>query len=132
MRQLPAVSGLQATLLLGDLRQTVTLVRKPRRMFLCPGCNRRCEKLYLPPNGPGFACRSCYSLTYASAQRHDRIIDRLFRSGAVLGILGDAEATLAQGKLLHMLTRGWPRYRRKGIKPRLLRQVLENFAQRLI
>ena len=85
-------------------------------MFLCPGCSRRCEKLYRPPNGQGFACRFCHSLTYASAQRHDRIIDRLFRSGAVLGILGDDQATLAQG---------WPRYRRKGIKRRLLRQVLE-------
>ena len=96
-------------------------------MFLCPVCNRRCEKLCLPPNGQGFACRFCHSLTYASAQRHDRTIDRLFRSGAVLGILGDDQATLAQGKLLlYMLTRGWPRYRRKGIKPRLLRQVLDN------
>lgn len=31
--------------------------------FYC-GCGRRCAKLYLPPGGDQFACRSCHRLLY--------------------------------------------------------------------
>ena len=43
--------------------------------FLCPlsfdgkPCSRRVAKLYLPPEGRHFGCRTCHDLTYQSAQR---------------------------------------------------------------
>ena len=40
-----------------------------QQWFLC-ACGRRVAKLYLPPNEREFRCRSCYRLTYRSAQTH--------------------------------------------------------------
>lgn len=44
-----------------------------QQWFLCPAadCDRRCAKLYLPPDGTEFRCRRCHNLTYRSAQTHD-------------------------------------------------------------
>jgi hypothetical protein len=45
-----------------------------RWWFTCPRskggttCGRRAAKLYLPPGGRSFGCRTCYALTYTSAQ----------------------------------------------------------------
>jgi|SRR5208283_3598141 len=39
-----------------------------RYWFSCPGCARRVAILYLPFGADFFACRYCYSLTYASCQ----------------------------------------------------------------
>lgn len=45
-----------------------------RWFFLCPlivagkPCLRKAAKLYLPPGALYFACRTCYGLTYTSAQ----------------------------------------------------------------
>jgi hypothetical protein len=41
--------------------------------------NRRCGKLYLPPDAVFFACRECHELTYRSCQRPDptRVLDGL-------------------------------------------------------
>ena len=40
-----------------------------RYWFICPFCNRRVAKLYLPPGGKYFACRHCCDLTYYSQLR---------------------------------------------------------------
>jgi hypothetical protein len=48
-----------------------------RFWFCCPvrkngkECGRRVRKLFLPPGAQTLGCRSCYNLTYRSAQTHD-------------------------------------------------------------
>jgi len=39
----------------------------------CPDCGRRVRKLYVPPGGRGFSCRTCLDLTYESSQRAHRL-----------------------------------------------------------
>jgi hypothetical protein len=34
----------------------------------CPDCGRRVRRLYLPPGGRRFSCRTCLDLTYESTQ----------------------------------------------------------------
>lgn len=59
-------------------RQSVDLTSSPRRLggaeqyFLCPGCQRRCKKLYRPNKEPAYRCRLCLSLTYRSCQESHR------------------------------------------------------------
>src|SRR6266478_171942 len=61
-----------------------------RCWFLCPlavngvACGRRVRKLYLPPRGRYFGCRTCYDLTYESAQTHDRRVDHLCKNPVAL------------------------------------------------
>jgi hypothetical protein len=61
-----------------------------RWWFLCPlvvngaACERRVRKLYLPPRGRYFGCRTCYDLTYESAQTHDRRVDHLRKNPVAL------------------------------------------------
>jgi hypothetical protein len=49
-----------------------------RWWFLCPlspggqPCRRRAGKLYLPPRGRYFGCRTCHKLTYTSCQESGR------------------------------------------------------------
>jgi hypothetical protein len=41
-------------------------------------CNRRCEKLYLPPGGRYFGCRQCHNLAYRSSQeshKYDKLAE---------------------------------------------------------
>ena len=38
-----------------------------RFLFLCPKCNKRTAKLYLPNGALHFLCRKCYNLTYLSS-----------------------------------------------------------------
>jgi hypothetical protein len=40
-----------------------------RWWFMCPGCDRRMEVLYLPPRQKEFKCRRCYKLRYPSQER---------------------------------------------------------------
>ena len=35
-----------------------------RWWFVCPRCDRRAAKLYLPPGEQQFGCRMCYDLVY--------------------------------------------------------------------
>jgi hypothetical protein len=49
-----------------------------RFMFLCPSCQRRAAKLYLPGGGVYFRCRRCYNLTYTSSNE-SRKFDGLYR-----------------------------------------------------
>src|SRR5262245_45903853 len=48
-----------------------------RWWFICPlvtddrSCRARVKKLYLPPGGRYFGCRTCYGLTYTSCQTHN-------------------------------------------------------------
>src|SRR5262249_53405882 len=77
-----------------DYRVSLTTTRPwfggLRWWFVCPmvvdgrPCNRRVGKLYLPPCGRYFGCRHCYRLTYRSAQEHDKRVDALRRSPALL------------------------------------------------
>jgi hypothetical protein len=51
-----------------------------RHWFVCPGCNGRVGKLYLPPTCPLFLCRRCHNLTYESSRssrRWDAVAHRL-------------------------------------------------------
>lgn len=56
-----------------------------RWWFVCPlmthdtPCNRRVEKLYLPPGGQYFGCRHCYDLSYRSRQEYDKRYADVFR-----------------------------------------------------
>jgi hypothetical protein len=43
-------------------------------------CTRRVRKLYLPPGGRYFGCRTCYRLSYRSVQEHDKRVDVLVRN----------------------------------------------------
>lgn len=52
------------------VRSTRTLLHSGGRRlwFLCPACNRRVGKIYLPPDAVLFACRLCHALAYRSRQ----------------------------------------------------------------
>lgn len=51
-----------------ELTRTRTSFGAERVWFCCPLCGSRVRKLYLPPQGSNFGCRSCHSLSYASRQ----------------------------------------------------------------
>lgn len=53
---------------------------KPRRWWACPGCGRKCSKLYLAAPRPALACRGCHGFTYDSqyASRSARAFKRQF------------------------------------------------------
>lgn len=51
-----------------ELTRTRTSFGAERVWFLCPMLGERVRKLYLPPQGSNFGCRSCHSLSYASRQ----------------------------------------------------------------
>ncbi len=62
-----------------------------RRFWIkCPAvidgirCGRRVGRLYLPPGQHVFGCRTCYYLTYRSAQQHDSRRDALLRNPEAL------------------------------------------------
>lgn len=56
--------------------------------FRCPTCARRVRTLYLPAGATRYRCRTCYGLTYASVQTHDKRLDALRRNPeALLGAL---------------------------------------------
>jgi hypothetical protein len=73
------------------LEYTIGIAWKPCRFggrrywLICPlfrdgiACRRRVRKLFLPPGGRYFGCRTCHDLTYRSAQEHDQRVDRLSR-----------------------------------------------------
>ena len=73
-----------------------------RWWWRCPalGCGRRVLKLYLPPGGGVFACRTCHRLTYTSAQEHDSRVDALARGGLENLFRGPVEAMPSQALLL--------------------------------
>src|SRR5262249_61760480 len=73
-----------------------------RWWFLCPGCDGRVGKLYLPPGERLFSCRKCHDLTYTSCQQHDRRVDALRRNPEQLAALAAnlKNASLAQLGLL--------------------------------
>jgi len=56
-----------------------------RWWFVCPlvvngtPCRKRVSKLYLPPGGKLFGCRSCYRLTYRSVQEHNGRVAALLK-----------------------------------------------------
>ena len=51
-----------------ELTRTQTSFGAERMWFCCPMCGKVVRKLYLPPRGFDFGCRSCHSLSYASRQ----------------------------------------------------------------
>jgi hypothetical protein len=65
------------------LEATPTQFGGRRWWFICPlivrgiACNRRADKLYLPPRAKYFGCRRCYDLTYRSCQEAHQT-ERLF------------------------------------------------------
>jgi hypothetical protein len=61
-----------------------------RWWFVCPllnaevPCNRRVKKLFLPPSGECFGCRTCLGLTYESAQTNDARVNKLMKNPIAL------------------------------------------------
>ena len=61
-----------------------------RYWFRCPlvrngvPCGGRVGRLYLPPGGRYFGCRTCYNLTYRSAKEHDKRVDALVKNPELL------------------------------------------------
>ena len=47
-------------------------------------CNRRVKKLFLPPSGEYFGCRTCLGLTYESAQTNDARVNKLMKNPIAL------------------------------------------------
>lgn len=60
-----------------------------RPFFLCPRCGRRVAKLYMPPAGGRFLCRTCHGLTYQSCQDSHKW-DSLFKRAGIDPWLGRA------------------------------------------
>jgi hypothetical protein len=83
------------------VQETIRLESTPMRFggvrwwAWCPlavdgrNCCRRVGKLYLPPGGRYFGCRSCYRLTYRSAQEHDKRVDFLRKHPEVLAAIAN-------------------------------------------
>lgn len=79
-----------------ELDYKVQLVTTPcnlgglRYWFVCPlvvndrPCGKRVGKLYLPPGGKYFGCRSCYNLTYQSQKEHDKRVDAIIENPEIL------------------------------------------------
>ena len=66
----------------------------------CP-CGRRVMKVYLPPGGNRFECRTCHGLTYESVQTHDVRVDALRRNPDEIDrILDEPAARLSSARLL--------------------------------
>jgi hypothetical protein len=57
------------------LRWEGTNINQPRWWFLCPrvGCHRKVARLYIPPRGGPFACRTCHGLTYQSRKDSGKV-----------------------------------------------------------
>ena len=51
-----------------ELERTLTSFGTERVQFLCPRCFKPKAKLYLPPAGERFWCRTCHNLSYRSRQ----------------------------------------------------------------
>ena len=70
----PGSDELQSESYLVNLTTTQPRFGGLRWWFVCPltvdgkPCNRRVGKLYLPPRGRWFGCRTCHNLTYTSCQ----------------------------------------------------------------
>jgi hypothetical protein len=63
-------------------------------------CRRRIRKLYLPPGGRYFGCRSCYRLTYKSAQEHDKRVDFFRRHPEALAAIVNNPAGALDSRLI--------------------------------
>ena len=73
-------------------RQTVTLATTlmprggQRWWLLCPHCNSKRTKLYLPRGGGSFLCRACHNLAYYSTQechRWDSVYDIVAKKNGI-------------------------------------------------
>jgi hypothetical protein len=88
-----------------------------RWWFSCPGCRRRCAKLYLP-RGSVFLCRSCHDLTYQSCIVGKSMTAFLASTAPKCGLTlsGLRQAIKEDGRA----RRNWRRKRdrRVGYKPR--------------
>ena len=80
------------------LQTTSTQFGGERWWFTCPlivdgvACNRRADKLHLPPGAKYFGCRKCHDLTYRSCQeahRDERLLARIGRMEGRLNTLKD-------------------------------------------
>jgi len=61
-----------------DLQTTRPHLGGLRWWFVCPLCQGRAQKLFLPPDADRFGCRTCHKLSYASSSERpfDRYIAR--------------------------------------------------------
>ena len=88
-----------------------------RWWFECPGCRRRCSKLYLAPQGTSFACRICHHLWYRSTSNQDEwFYGFLARGGGVS--TEDIRMSFAVSEASHHQRFVRKRDRRKSYKPR--------------
>jgi hypothetical protein len=68
-----------------------------RWWFTCPGCERRCRVLYVPPAGGRFGCRRCLELRYRSQSRslQEQRLKKIGRLKVRLGARGHGTALVA-------------------------------------
>ncbi len=86
-----------------------------RWWFLCPlnnagvTCNRRVKKLFFPPRGQYFGCRTCFNLTYESAQTHDARVDKLMNNPLPLIQALEGEDTMKKIRAIRAYAKlqGW-------------------------
>lgn len=55
-----------------EMESTPTPLGGARWWWWCPGCWRRCKRLYCPPDALRFRCRLCHRLTYSSCNANHR------------------------------------------------------------
>lgn len=53
-----------------------------RWWFMCPDCDRRAGKLFLPPRRLHFRCRACHDLSYESAQNSGALYYAIYKLDA--------------------------------------------------
>lgn len=91
-----------------------------RFWFKCPitqsgkECGRRVRKLFLPPGARIFGCRTCYYLTFESAQKHDPRTYKLAQDLSAIDAAlhsGDRRRGLLAARAL-LLQRKWVRKER--------------------
>ncbi len=87
------------------LAHTPTCFGGVRVGFLCPGCQARVRKLYLPPGEVRFLCRGCHHLTYESRRRRRTALEKdLAQATGFLPTLRDPQTQVRKWRETHTKT----------------------------
>jgi hypothetical protein len=80
-----------------------------RTWLVCPQCDKKINRLYLPPDGREFACRECHRLRYRSQEKRsshhgDTVGATVTTRSPVLGQVGLAAQSTGQNPQTLRLT----------------------------
>jgi len=70
-------------------------------------CNRRVKKLFLPPSGEYFGCRTCLGLTYESAQTNDARVNKLLKDPIALIRTLESEDAMQKLRAIRAYAKLW-------------------------